>query len=76
MNSTILPGVTIGKNSIIGACTVVTKDIPENSVAVGNPARIINSTWEFAEKCLIETPNYDISAFHADKKSEVLRILE
>nr|WP_161129618.1 DapH/DapD/GlmU-related protein [Photobacterium lucens]MZG79984.1 acetyltransferase [Photobacterium lucens] len=37
----VLPGVTIGKNSIIGAGTIVTKSIPENSIAVGNPARVI-----------------------------------
>lgn len=39
-NATILP-VKIGKNSIIGAGAVVTKDIPPNSIAVGNPARVI-----------------------------------
>lgn len=37
----ILPGVTIGKNSIIGAGSVVTKDIPDNSVAYGNPAKVV-----------------------------------
>ena len=37
----ILPGVTIGHNSIIGAGAIVTKSIPPNSVAVGNPARVI-----------------------------------
>lgn len=37
----IMPNVTIGKNSIIGANSVVTKDIPENCVAAGNPARVI-----------------------------------
>ncbi len=37
----VLPNVTIGKNSIIGANAVVTKSIPANSVAAGNPARII-----------------------------------
>ena len=37
----ILPGVTIGKNSVIGAGSVVTRSIPENSVAVGNPCRVI-----------------------------------
>ena len=39
-NCTILPGVTIGDNSVIGAGSVVTKDIPNNSVAVGNPAKV------------------------------------
>ena len=37
----VLPGVTIGKNSVIGAGSVVTKDIPENVVAVGNPCRVM-----------------------------------
>lgn len=38
---TILPGVTIGDNVVIGAGSVVTKDIPSDTVAVGNPARVI-----------------------------------
>lgn len=37
----ILPGVTIGEGTIGGACTVVSKDIPPYSVAVGNPMRIV-----------------------------------
>ncbi len=37
----VLPGVRIGDNSVIGAGSIVTRDIPENSVAVGNPARVI-----------------------------------
>lgn len=40
MNSVVLPGVTIGANSIIGAGSVVTKNIPENSIAVGNPCKV------------------------------------
>ncbi|MEU1972918.1 sugar O-acetyltransferase [Microbacterium sp. NPDC019599] len=39
----VCPGVTIGENSVIGAGSVVTKDIPANVVAVGNPARVIRS---------------------------------
>jgi acetyltransferase-like isoleucine patch superfamily enzyme len=39
-NATILPGVKIGKNAMVGAGAVVTKDVPENSVVIGNPARI------------------------------------
>lgn len=40
-NSTILPGVTIGQNAIIGAGSVVTKDIPSGELWLGNPARFI-----------------------------------
>ncbi len=40
-NVTIVPGVTIGDNVVIGAGSVVTKDIPSNVVAVGNPAKVI-----------------------------------
>ncbi len=40
---TILPGVTIGNNVTIGAGSVVTKDIPDNVVAVGNPCKVVKS---------------------------------
>lgn len=40
-NVTILPGVHIGDNSVIGAGAIVTKDIPANVLAVGNPARVL-----------------------------------
>lgn len=41
--ATILPGVTVGENSVVGAASVVTKDIPDNCIAVGNPARVIRT---------------------------------
>lgn len=48
--STICPGVTIGKNTVIGAGSVVIRDIPANSVAAGNPCRVIRSINEHDEK--------------------------
>ncbi len=42
-NVTVVPGVTIGDNCVIGAGSVVTKDIPDNTVAVGNPCKVIKS---------------------------------
>lgn len=40
-NATILCGITIGENSLIGAGSVVTKDVPDNAVVAGNPAKVI-----------------------------------
>ena len=40
-SSTILCGVTIGENAIVGAGSVVTRDVPDNAIVVGNPARIL-----------------------------------
>lgn len=45
-NVTIIGGVTIGEGSVIGAGSVVTKDIPKNSLAVGNPCRVIRKITE------------------------------
>lgn len=42
----VLPGVTIGDNSVIGAGSIVTKDIPANVVAVGNPCRVMREIGE------------------------------
>lgn len=42
----MLPGVTIGDNVVIGAGSVVTKDIPSNVVAVGNPCRVLRPVNE------------------------------
>jgi galactoside O-acetyltransferase len=42
----ILPGITIGDNTVIGAGSVVTKDLPANVVAVGNPCRVLRPIGE------------------------------
>lgn len=49
-NAVILPGVTIGDNSVIGAGSVVTHDIPANVVAVGNPCRVLREINEHDKK--------------------------
>lgn len=49
-NVIILPGVTIGSNVVIGAGAIVSRDIPDNSVAVGVPVRVIKTADEYLEK--------------------------
>ncbi len=56
-NATIMAGVTIGEHAIVGAGSVVTKDVPDNKIVVGNPAKVIKDIDEL--KCqygLIDKP--------------------
>ncbi len=53
----VMPGVTIGDNSVIGAGSIVTKDIPANVVAVGNPCRVLRKIGE-----------HDREYYYKDKK--------
>ncbi|MBR5285821.1 MAG: sugar O-acetyltransferase [Clostridia bacterium] len=55
--SVILPGVTIGENSVVGAGSVVTRDIPDNVVAVGNPCKVLR-----------EITDRDKQFYHRDRK--------
>ena len=48
--TTILPNVKIGDNTIIGACSLVNRDIPSNVVAAGNPCKVICTLDEYQEK--------------------------
>lgn len=48
-NSVILPTVIIGNNVVIGAGSIVTKDIPSNSIAVGNPCKVIKQKGDYLE---------------------------
>ena len=45
-NATLLPGITVGRGALVGAGSVVTRDVPENAVVAGNPARVLKSTKE------------------------------
>lgn len=40
-NATLLPGITVGQNAMVGAGSVVTKDVPDGVVVLGNPARVV-----------------------------------
>lgn len=57
---TICPGVTIGENSVIGAGSVVIHDIPANSIAVGNPCRVIR-----------EINEHDMEFYYKDRRIDV-----
>lgn len=52
INATILPNVCIGPWSVVGAGSVVTKDVPPHTVVAGNPARPICSLEEYEKKCV------------------------
>lgn len=72
--STIMPGVSIGPNAVVAARSVVTKDVPPNTVVGGVPAKVLMSTEEYAEKCLAQTPSFNRAAYRADKVAELLRL--
>src|SRR5207244_6027433 len=52
----VLPGVTIGARSIIGACSVVTHDIPENVIAAGNPCKVLHRSEEHTSE--LQSPDH------------------
>lgn len=70
-DSMILPGVHIGNNVVIGARSVVTKDIPDNSVAAGVPCRVIKSNEEYLEK--IKRESLHLGHLKGKEKDEALR---
>jgi len=75
-NCTILRGVTIGENTVVGACSLVNKSLEPNSVYAGVPAKRICSIEQFKEKFLSEMPDFDLNNYKTHKKEEVLRIVD
>lgn len=59
-NVSVLPGISIGKNSVIGAGSVVTKDIPANVVAVGNPCKVLREINEMDKRYYYKNMEIDI----------------
>mgnify|MGYP002797532212 FL=1 len=62
-NTVIMPGVHIGSNTVIGAGSVVTKDIPDWVVAVGNPCRVIKQITEDDKKYYYKNREFDPEAW-------------
>lgn len=58
----VMPGVTIGDNSVIGAGSVVTKDIPANVIAVGNPCRVLREINEHDKEFYFKDRKIDYSS--------------
>lgn len=73
----ILPGVHIGDNCVVGAGSVVNRDIPDETVVAGVPAKKICSVYEYAEKALGNMPSgFDEREFEANKKKYLLKIFK
>ncbi len=62
----IMPGVTIGDNTVIGAGSVVTKDIPANVVAVGNPCRVMREIGEHDREFYFKDKRIDFDEIAGD----------
>lgn len=58
VGAVILPGVRIGDEVIVGAATVVTRDVPSNSVVVGNPGRILDRKIRMSDRAVLAEYNY------------------
>ena len=76
-----MPNVRIGNNCIIGAGSVVTKDIPDNSVAVENPCKVVGNTDEYLNKhkARMETSpvfSMDFRTFTDSEREEQFEILK
>lgn len=62
-NSVINPGITIGNNCVIGSGSVVTKNIPDNSIAVGNPAKVIRKITDDDRKYYFKNRKFDVDDY-------------
>ena len=70
----ILPGVTIGPNSVVAAGSVVSRSIPADVLAAGNPAKPVMTLEQYAEWSLATTPDYDPEEYRRDKKAALLKM--
>jgi acetyltransferase-like isoleucine patch superfamily enzyme len=73
-HATLMPGVTVGPNSIVAAGSVVAADVPPGTIVGGIPAKVIMTVEEYARKCAEQTPPYDKAAYKANKRGELERM--
>lgn len=80
INVTILKGVTIGDNCIIGLGSIITKDIPSNSVASGAPAKVVCSIHDYylrrKQRSVIESFDYVSSIIESKKRKPIITDFE
>ncbi len=70
----ILPGVTIGPNSVIAAGSVVTRSIPPDVLAAGNPAEPVMTIHQYAEWSLAASPDVDEEEYRRDPKAHLMEM--
>jgi acetyltransferase-like isoleucine patch superfamily enzyme len=71
---TLLPGVTIGPDSVVAAGSVVSRSIPAGVLAAGNPAKPVMTIHQYAEWALAGTPDYDAEEFARSKKAVLMNM--
>lgn len=73
LNATIMGGVKIGKGAIVGACSVVTKDVPPYSIVVGNPAKIVKK--RFSDDIIEKLMKIDFNSLDTSKIKNNIEVL-
>ena len=68
-----MPGVSIGERCVIGAGSVVTRDVPDGKVAAGVPARVIMTTAEYVRKCKASMGDFDEEQYKENKRDYLLK---
>ena len=71
--SCIMPGVTVGKGCVIGVNSVVTHDIPDYSIAMGNPARVTGSTLDTDREFLADNPGIEKTYYDKEALGRIKR---
>lgn len=75
VNSILLPDIVIGPNSVVGAGSVVTKDVPPNTVVGGVPAKPLMTTEQYKKKVLDKGMKLHCASEYLEKRNEILKKL-